>query len=180
MQFLYVKALHIIFVVTWFAGLFYIVRLFVYAAEAEALQGPEKDILGKQYLLMKRRLWYGITWPSMVLTLVFGTWMLVLNPSYLYFPWFQLKLAMVALLLLYHASCGWIHREQGKGRFIPGSTGLRIWNEVATVFLVGIVFVVVLKSMLSAMYALLGLILFSALMLLAIRIYKKVREQSGE
>jgi putative membrane protein len=67
-----VKALHIIFIVTWFAGLFYIVRLFVYQAEADQKEEPEKSILSKQYKIMAKRLWYGITWPSFVLTLLFG------------------------------------------------------------------------------------------------------------
>ncbi|MDR9488704.1 CopD family protein, partial [Salibacter sp.] len=71
---LYIKALHIIFVVTWFAGLFYIVRLFIYHTEAEQRSEPEKSILQSQFRLMEKRLWYGITWPSAVLTMIFGIW----------------------------------------------------------------------------------------------------------
>ena len=74
MDFSYLKALHIIFVVTWFAGLFYIVRLFIYHSEAESKPEPERSILQKQYKLMEKRLWYGITWPSMILTITFGSW----------------------------------------------------------------------------------------------------------
>ena len=72
--FKYVLSLHIIFIVTWFAGLFYIVRLFIYHTEAEAKPEPEKSILQNQYKIMEKRLWYGITWPSLVLTLIFGPW----------------------------------------------------------------------------------------------------------
>ena len=72
----YVKALHIIFIVTWFAGLFYIVRLFVYQREALDKEEPERSIIGSQLALMAGRLWYMITWPSAVLTLIFGIWTL--------------------------------------------------------------------------------------------------------
>jgi len=72
MNYSYIKALHIIFVVTWFAGLFYIVRLFIYFAEAQEKPEPERSILQNQFRIMQKRLWYGITWPSAILTLIFG------------------------------------------------------------------------------------------------------------
>src|SRR6476661_6146732 len=72
----YIKALHIIFVVTWFSGLFYIVRLFIYTTEANEKPEPERTILIKQFQIMMKRLWYGITWPSAVLTLLFGLYTL--------------------------------------------------------------------------------------------------------
>jgi len=78
-----IKALHIIFVVTWFAGLFYVVRLFVYQAEAKDKPDNERAVLEPQYKLMAKRLWYGITWPSMILAITFGTWMLVDQPGML-------------------------------------------------------------------------------------------------
>ena len=74
-MYLYVKALHIIFIVTWFSGLFYIVRLFIYNREAAEKEEPEKSILQKQFSIMIKRLWFGITWPSAVLTLIFGAWL---------------------------------------------------------------------------------------------------------
>ena len=83
MDFLYVKALHIIFVVTWFAGLFYIPRLFIYQTEAEDKLEPAKSILQTQYKLMTKRLWYIITWPSAILASIFGIWMFIQNPYYL-------------------------------------------------------------------------------------------------
>src|ERR1017187_5529456 len=98
----YLLALHIIFVVTWFSGLFYIVRLFVYHAEAEKKIEPEKSILQKQYKLMEKRLWYGITWPSMIGTYVFGFWMLYENYGLNIPAWLLLKLSFVFGLTLYH------------------------------------------------------------------------------
>ena len=95
MGFEYVKALHLIFIVTWFAGLFYIVRLFIY--QTEALEKPEHErlILKPQLDLMARRLWYIITWPSAVLTLIFGFWVLTYRWGYLQQEFMQAKLIFV-------------------------------------------------------------------------------------
>lgn len=174
MSYFYVKALHIIFVVTWFAGLFYIVRLFIYYAEAAEKPEPEKSILQKQLSIMQKRLWYGITWPSAVLTLIFGLSMLNLYGSV---PgWLVWKLSFVVGLYVYHFLCHAIFKQQQQGIIRYNSTQLRIWNEVATLFLISIVFLVVLKSSLSMLWGILGLLLFSAMLMLAIRIYKRVRE----
>ncbi len=101
----YIKPLHVIFIVTWFAGLFYIVRLFIYHTEAETKPEPEKSILQTQYKLMEKRLWYGITWPSMILTLVFGSWLLWLNPYFLSEGYFILKLCWWAYFVSCTVSC---------------------------------------------------------------------------
>lgn len=176
MSFLYIKALHIVFVVTWFAGLFYIVRLFIYFAEADGKPEPEKSILQKQYRLMQKRLWYGITWPSAVLTLLFGLTMLHLYGG---IPgWLVWKLCFVGGLYIYHFLCHRIFQQQQKGIIRYSSTKLRVWNEVATVFLISIVFLVILKNSLSMLWGILGLIAFSAVLMLAIRAYKKVRTKS--
>src|SRR5690606_12497094 len=94
----YIKALHLIFVITWFAGLFYIPRLFVYQIEASQKASPEKEILGKQLKLMAKRLWFIITWPSAVLATLFAVILLILQPVWLQQGWFHLKLAFVVLL----------------------------------------------------------------------------------
>lgn len=177
MSFLYIKALHIIFVVTWFAGLFYIVRLFVYYAETQNMGDVEKNILQNQYSIMQKRLWYGITWPSMILTLIFGPWMLVESPGYLQQPWMQLKLAFIVGLIIYQLICHKIFREQQQGIIKMNSFKLRLWNEVATLFLVSIVFIVVCKDTLSWLYGLMGLVIFAVLLMLAINNYKKRREK---
>jgi putative membrane protein len=176
MSILYLKALHIIFVVTWFAGLFYIVRLFIYHTEANDLPEPEKNILQKQYKLMEKRLWYGITWPSMILTLIFGTSLLYMLPEYLSQGYFILKLCFVGGLILYHIRCHVMYSQLQKDIVKHTSFKLRMWNELATVFLVAIVFLIVLKSNTSMVWGMLGLIIFSATLMLAIRIYKKNRK----
>lgn len=176
MDFLYIKALHIIFIVTWFAGLFYIIRLFIYHTEAEGKAEPEKSILQKQYKIMEKRLWYGITWPSMILALSFGTWMLVEIPAYLSQAYFILKLIFVGVLVLYHFQSHIMFKQLQNGVVKYTSFKLRIWNEVATVFLVAIVFLIVLKSNTGFVWGMLGLIAFTVILLLAIRIYKMVRD----
>ncbi|QNF35292.1 CopD family protein [Adhaeribacter swui] len=173
MTYFYVKSLHIIFVVTWFAGLFYIVRLFIYFTEAGEKPEPDKTILQNQLAIMEKRLWYGITWPSAVLTLVFGSWMAYLYGS---LPgWLLVKLSFVAGLFLYHLSCHRIFKQHQRGEVKQTPTQLRIWNEVATLFLVSIVFLVVLKNSVDFLWGLVGLILFAVILMLAIRIYKKIR-----
>lgn len=171
---LYIKALHIIFVVTWFAGLFYIVRLFVYHVEAMRLHDQAAgQILMKQYTIMMRRLWYGITWPSAVLTVIFGCWLLSFYSTIPLWLWF--KLGLVLLLFVYHILCHFIFLQCLRGTVKFTSTQLRLWNEVATVFLIGIVFLVVLKQALEAWYALLGMLLLSVMLFVSIYIYKKIR-----
>ena len=117
MDYFYLKALHIIFVVTWFAGLFYIVRLFIYHVEAEDETPEAKAILQKQYKLMSRRLWYGITWPSAILTAIFATWLLITNFTfYLSQPWMHIKLVFVAALYFYHFACHRIFSQLQKNQ----------------------------------------------------------------
>ena len=173
-MYFYIKALHIIFVVTWFSGLFYIVRLFVYKAEANDKTEPERTILMDQYGIMQKRLWYGITWPSAILTLIFGTWMGILYGS---LPmWLMIKLFFVLGLFIYHLSLHRIFIQQQRGIFKWTSQQLRIWNEVATIFLISIVMLAVVKQLLSVAWAIGILILFSLLLFSAIRIYKKYRK----
>jgi protoporphyrinogen IX oxidase len=173
----YILSLHIIFIVTWFAGLFYIVRLFIYHTEAELKTEPEKTILQTQYKLMEKRLWFGITWPSMILTIIFGGWMVYLNMGILENAYFILKLCFVAGLVLYHFQCHVIFKQLKTDIIKYTSFKLRLWNEVATVFLVAIVFLIILRSNAGFIWGMLGLIIFSATLMLAIQIYKKSREK---
>jgi putative membrane protein len=174
----YIKALHIVFIVTWFSGLFYIVRLFIYHAEAQEKPEPDKSILSAQFSVMIRRLWLGITWPSAILTLIFGLWIWRLMGSFPF--WLAIKLVFVAGLFLYHFSLHKMYRQQMRGEFRYSSQQLRIWNELATVFLVAIVFIAVLKDGTSWIKGLFGLALLVILLLAAIRIYKKVRTHSNK
>lgn len=166
-MYLPVKALHIIFVVTWFAGLFYLVRLFIYNREAHDRPEAERQLLQQQFGLMMRRLWYAITWPSCVLALGTGIWLAISARS---LPWWLVvKLGLVLLLFLYHLSLGALLSAQLKGRFDKSSAQLRMWNEVATVFLVAIVFVVVMKSTLSWIWYTASVVLLSVLLMLIVK-----------
>lgn len=172
-MFYYVKAIHIIFIVTWFAGLFYIPRLFVYLAEAKQKAEPEKTILTEQFMLMTRRLWYGITWPSAVLTLIFGGWVWALYPAT---PgWLWVKLGLVVGLYLYHFSLQYIFNQFKNSTSKYTSDQMRIWNEVATIFLVAIVLLVVVKNNLSVLYGLAGLFALIVALMVAIKMYKRYR-----
>lgn len=178
MEFGYIKALHIIFVVTWFAGLFYIVRLFIYFVEANDENENAKAILQKQYKLMSKRLWYGITWPSAILTAFFATWLFSSNFSYyISQPWMQIKLTFVVALYVYHFMCQRMFSQLINNELTLSSFKLRIWNEVATVILFAVVFLVTLKSAISWVWGVVGIILFGVLLMLAIRAYKKLREK---
>jgi putative membrane protein len=181
MSLLYYKSLHIIFVVTWFAGLFYIVRLFIYHTEASKKTDPERKILSDQFMVMERRLWYGITWPSMIGTVVFGSLLLtpyLKNWSHAAYLWLELKLALVLGLICYHLYCGHIFRQLQVGNFAWSSNRLRVLNEVATLFLVAIVFLVILKSAMALLQGLAGLILFAAVLMAAIMIYRRYRKDA--
>lgn len=175
-----VKSLHIIFVVTWFAGLFYMFRLFVYHAEAARKSEPDRSILMKQYVIMERRLWYIITWPSAVLTIIFGTWLLVLIPGYLSEPWMHLKLFFIACLLAYQI---YGQKVYTKIRSTPNaytSFKMRLMNEVGTLLLVAIVFLVVNRDSISWIWGSAGLLGLGALLALFATAYKKKRGRSGE
>lgn len=181
MNFLYIKALHIIFVVCWFAALFYIVRLFIYTAEAQKKDDVARLILTEQLTLMQKKLWYIIGWPAMIGTYIFGGWMLLLNANYyLSQPWMLLKLLAVALLTIYHVHCQRILKQQSKGVFTSSSFKLRLLNELATVFLVAIVFLVVVKSTSSLLVGILGLFGFAGVLMLAVLIYKKNRKNDKQ
>ena len=170
------KALHIIFIVTWFSGLFYIVRLFVYLVEAGKKSDVEQQILLPQLRLMAMRLWYGITWPSAIITVILGTLLLMAQPEWLAMPFMHIKLGFVGLLLGYQFICHRYYIRLQKTTDVWSSSGFRIWNEVATLLLVAIVFLIVLKNTIDWLYGTLGLVIFAAVLMLAIRIYKNLRK----
>lgn len=173
---LYIKALHIIFVVTWFAGLFYMVRLFIYHAEARERPEPDRGILSEQFKLMEWRLWYIITWPSLILTWVFGLWLVYLF-NWWFAPWLWLKVSMVVGLTAYHLYCHRIFGQFQNDRATWGSMKLRMWNEVSTLFLFAIVFTVVLKDTVGWLWGLLGLLVLAAAMMVGIKAYRRAREK---
>lgn len=173
----YIKSLHLIFVITWFAGLFYIVRLFVYQIEANEKPSPEKEILLNQYKIMTYRLWYIITWPSAVLATVFALWLLHLMPEWLQMPWMQVKLGFVVLLFAYHFKCHQIYRQLQNDIFKHSSNFMRLWNEGATIILFAVVFLVILKNAINWIYGVIGIVLFSVLIMLGFKFYKRIREK---
>ena len=176
----YIKALHLIFVVTWFAGLFYIPRLFIYHIEALGKPSPDREILADQLRLMTRRLWNIITWPSAILCSLFAIWLLFLNPGWLSQSWMQVKLAFVLLLFIYHLRTHQIYRQLQKDEARYTSNYMRIWNEVATLVLFAVTFLVILKSAVNWIYGLVGLILLAVLLMLGIRLYKGIRDKDPE
>lgn len=176
--YLYIQAVHIIFVVSWMAGLFYSVRLFIYHTEANTRPEFERVILQTEFEKIESRLWKIITTPAMVLTVVAGIAMIVINPALLEMPWLHVKLGFVVLLIAYHFICQRIMRQLKRRIFKWTSFQLRLWNEVATILLVAIVFTVVLKSAVEWIYGLAGLIIFSMVILVSVKLYKKYREQS--
>ena len=178
MYFLYTKAFHLIFIVTWFAGLFYIVRLFIYHTEAQEKEGLEKTILSDQFVIMEKRLWYGITWPSAILVLISAVLMLYHSPNYLTQPFMQVKLTFVLGLYLYHLYIHKIFKELQSGSFKMSINKLRIFNEIATIFLVAIVFIIILRDQISWIWGLLGIFTFAFLLWGAISLYKKSRNKN--
>ena len=184
-MYLYLKALHIIFVVTWFSGMFYMPRLFIYNTEALAQPDQVRDILHQQFNIMMKRLWYGITWPSAILTLCLGVFVMVnggwhktlLQPEG---RWLLIKLFFVLGLYIYHLTLHKIFKQELSGSFKYTSQQLRIWNEVATVFLIAIVMLAVVKQSISFVWGLTGLILFIILLMSAIKIYKLLRTKGSQ
>jgi len=174
----YIKSLHLIFVVTWFAGLFYIPRLFIYHIEAWQKPSPDKEILSEQLKLMTKRLWYIITWPSAILCTLFAIWLLILMPGWLQQPWMHVKLAFVVLLFVYHFKCHQIFKQMQNDDIRYTSNFMRIWNEVATIILFAVVFLVILKSAFNWIYGIVGMFALAVLLMLGIRLYKRIREKN--
>lgn len=139
---LWIKALHIIFMVTWFCGLFYLPRLFVYHAMA-------KDSIGiDRFKVMERKLYYGIMTPGALFTILFGVWLLSYNPAdYMHAPWMHIKLSLVLLTILYHLYLGKCLHTFKHDQNIHSHVFYRILNEIPIVFLVGIVILVVVKPL---------------------------------
>lgn len=137
---LMMKACHIIAMVAWFAGLFYLPRLFVYHADTT------DEISLARFNIMERRLYYAITWPAAIVTSLFGLGLIMLNPVYYaHASWMHAKLFLVMLLWAYHLTCGHYRRQLAEGKPCQSARFFRMFNEIPTLLLIGIVFLVVLK-----------------------------------
>jgi putative membrane protein len=172
-----IKALHIIFMVTWFAGLFYIVRLFIYQVEAEELPEEEKKVLIPYLQKIQRPLWFGITWPGMILTAAFGTTLFIMNPALLQQGFIHVKIALVTGLIAYHIHCHRIYKKQQQRIYPHSGLFMRYWNEVATIFLFLIVLVIVLKNNINWVYMAIGMAVLIALILWGVKAYKRRRSK---
>lgn len=178
MEYLYIKALHIIFITTWFAGLFYVVRLFIYFKEAEDKPKEAQDVLIPQYALMIKRLWLIITWPSAILATTFAVYMLILQPGWMQQGWMHIKLLFVVCLFAYQLYCHKLYRQTQRHYLNHSSKFLRMWNEIATVILFACVFLVILKTALEWIYGVIGILVISILLMLGINFYNSIRKKN--
>ncbi len=180
MAYYWFKAFHLIGVVVWFAGLFYLVRLFVYHAEASQQPEPAQTILKNQYQIMEKRLYHIITMPGMVVTVAMAIGLLVTSPEFLKQGWMHIKLAFVVALLVYHFYCGRIMRKLAAGECNWTGQQFRALNEAPTVLLVAIVLLAVFKNSLPTNLAGLSILAMIILMAASIQLYAKKRRLDGE
>lgn len=174
----YFVAVHIVFVISWMAGLFYILSLFIYHTEANDKPEPEKCILLQQFTKMEATLWKIICAPAMIISVVAGISMLTLHPMLLQMPWMQVKLSFVLGLLIYHFICQNIVKQLKNNQFKMSSFQLRLWRELATIFMIAIVFVVILKSAINWIYGLIGIMGVAMAIMIAVKLYKNYRLKS--
>ena len=160
----------------WFAGLFYVPRLFIYHIEASKRDSPEKEILTKQLKIMTRRLWYIISWPSAILTILFGVLMLIIIPSWILQKWMIVKLSFVALLVIYHFKTHVFFKQLQRDEIIKSSFFMRIWNEAPTLILFIIILLATFKegmTLLSGITSFISLVIF---LFIGIKLYQKYRK----
>jgi putative membrane protein len=180
MAYYWFKAFHLIGVVVWFAGLFYLVRLFVYHAEASQEPEPAQTILKNQYQIMEKRLYHIITMPGMVVTVAMAIALVTTEPEVLKDGWLHIKLAFVAALLVYHFYCGRIMQQLAAGQCKWSGQQFRALNELPTIFLVVIVLLAVFKNNLPTditAWGIFGMIIFMAA---TIQLYAKKRKRDKE
>ncbi len=178
--YLWFKSFHIIGVVVWFAGLFYLVRLFIYHVEVQTQKEEIREVFNKQYSLMEKRLANIITTPGMVLAVIMATGLLYMQPSYLSQAWMQVKLLFVLFLLIYHFYCYRIMNQLNNNQFNFSGQQLRALNELPTLLLVVVVMLVVFKNQFptsAASWLIFGLILFMAA---SIQFYAKWRRNKNQ
>ncbi len=178
--YLWFKSLHIIGVVVWFAGLFYLVRLFIYHIETEELETEIKQVFRSQYSLMERRLANIITTPGMILATTMAAGLLIIQPSYLQQWWMQIKLALVFGLIIYHIFCYRIMASLQDGTCNLNGKQLRALNELPTIILVLVVMLVVFKNQFptsAATWFIIALVIFMAA---SIQFYARWRRLNSE
>jgi len=162
------------------AGLFYMPRLFIYHTEAKSRSDEVYSVLHKQFTVMERRLWWVIATPAMYITVASALVMLHLSPSLLSQGWMQVKLVFVACLLFYHFKTQYIMKALASGKSTWTSAQLRLWNEVSTIILFAIVFLVIFRSAIDWIYGVLGLLGLAVLLMVLIKLYKRYRQSKNE
>ena len=180
MAYSWFKAFHIVGIVVWFAGLFYLVRLFIYHVEAEQEPEPASTILKNQYQIMEKRLYSIITTPGMIVTVLMAIGLLSTEPQVLKQPWLHVKLAFVVLLIGYHHYCKRLMKQLAAGECKWGSQQLRALNEAPTVMLVVIVLLAVFKNNLPTDITAWGIFGLVIAMAATIQLYAKKRRQDKE
>ncbi len=181
MEYNHIKAIHIIFVVSWFAGLFYLPRLLVYHTEANDKPALERDIIQAQFEKMEKILFNAIMVPAMWLTLLTGLTLIYWSwwDTFAQHTWLHLKLTFVLGLLAYHFACRRLIQEVRAGKFRFTGFQLRLYNEIATIFLFAIVFLVVLKNAVDWIWGVVGLLAFALVIMSAVRLAKNRREKKS-
>jgi protoporphyrinogen IX oxidase len=177
MAYFWFKSFHIIGIVVWFAGLFYLVRLYVYHAEANEKPEPDRTILKNQYKIMEKRLYDLITTPGMVVAVVMAIALLKTQPELLQDRWLHWKLLLVVGLLAYHFYCGWLLKQLADDKIVFTGQQFRGLNEVPTVFLVGIVLLAVFKNSLPLNATVWGIAAMIVVMIVTIQLYAKKRKE---
>lgn len=174
MSYLVLKTIHLIAVVCWFAGLFYLGRLFIYHKEAEKKSENSQKILQEQYKLMANRLMNIITWPSTIITTFFGFYMLFKNIALLGLSWMKVKLIFVSILIIYTILSQTILNQLNKGTIKLNDLQLRLWNEGATLLLISIISLAVLKTSISWLKAIFIFLLIGITLMFLIKLYKRL------
>ena len=174
MSYLVLKTIHLIAVVCWFAGLFYLGRLFIYHKEAEKKPENSQKILQKQYKLMANRLMNIITWPSTIISSFFGFYMLYKNTALLGLSWMKVKLIFVSILIIYTILSQTILNQLNKGTIKLNDLQLRLWNEGATLLLISIISLAVLKTSISWLKAIFVFLLIGITLMFLINLYKRL------
>ncbi|OLP15503.1 TIGR00701 family protein [Leptolyngbya sp. 'hensonii'] len=180
MAYQWFKAFHLIGIVVWFAGLFYLVRLFIYHVEANQQPEPAQSILKQQYGVMEKRLYHIITMPGMVVTVAMAIGLLTTEPQVLRDWWMHAKLAIVAALIAYHFYCGHLMKQLSQGQCRWGSQQLRALNELPTLFLVLIVMLAVFKNALPTDTTAWTIVALIGVMAVTIQLYARKRRLDQE
>ncbi|MEO8591232.1 MAG: CopD family protein [Flavobacteriales bacterium] len=169
----FAKALMLIFTVTFFAGTFHIVRLFVAHREALAKWEPDRAILSKQFGLLQRRALYYLIWPSLIAVFLLGCWLVAQRPGVLKLPFMQVGLGIVAMLAAYHLTVQRIYGRLKRGELRWSALQLQLWAQGATILLVAVILVALMRDRLTWVWGSLGLVVVGGLVMMAIASVRK-------